>query len=288
MVVDNKFWGFFRAGQTLARFRATIRHGLRLLSIFLILGLLMVGLEGDRTGSGWVHAEDAPAVGGADVVPPGRRSVAPGKTTQASSPMTDAAVVPPSPVETGVKPSYLVRLEEWNRQTPIEDDFHDSDLLGEMGYWFAEMGAADLKGSVNLEVTGRQTNPHLRFDFEVGGGGWQFVHAQLAFWRRASLEGGLLRFRIRADRPMSVALCLIEERATRGSGWERRLSVDTEWREVTVLLDDTHFTWSEEGRPPQALRESLQAVKGLKWRCSEAESKGTLFLDDISLKQGRL
>ncbi|MBO1317652.1 hypothetical protein [Acanthopleuribacter pedis] len=267
-----------------------LRFWPRRLPMVCVTLLLVVGLQSGRPGDDFFRADGAPL---SAAVSPGPVFVvqppAPEDGTRdipRVSRAVQARVAAPETADSE-KPAYLVRLEEWNRQPTLKDDFRDSDLQGEMGYWFAEMGAADLKGSVNLEVAGRQTNPHLRFDFEVGGGGWQFAHAKLAFWRHASLEGGLLRFRIRADRPMSIAVCLIEARSSRDSGWERRLEVDTEWREISLPLDEHHFRWSKDGLPPRELAHSLAALQGFKWRCSEAQRKGTLYLDDIALQQRR-
>lgn len=269
MVVFEKFWVLLHLGSTVfITDTARGRFGSRTVSLglcLLLAGFLMTTPQ-----------SEAPA---AEYTAPG---VTHSATTPGTTPTTTTHVG--QQADTEPLPAYLVRLEEWRRLTPIEDDFHNSDLLGETGYWFAEMGAADLKGSVNLEVAGRQTNPHLRFDYEVGGGGWQFVYAQLAFWRQASVLGGSLHFRIRADQPTAIAVRLIDAQSAGHGGWEARLEVDTTWREIVLPLDERHFTWHQDEQPSGSFEHCLSHLKGLQWTARTAQSKGSLYLDDLALK----
>ncbi len=269
MVVFEKFWVLLHLGSTVfvtgsARGRLgsrTVPFGLcLLLTSFLLTTPQNDAPAAELTANEGTHAEPPPL---------------PQKV--ATTPVAQRAEIEPLP-------AYLVRLEEWRRLTPIEDDFHNSDLLGETGYWFAEMGAADLKGSVNLEVAGRQTNPHLRFDYEVGGGGWQFAYAQLAFWRQAAVQGGSLHFRIRADQPTAIAVRLIDTKSAGHGGWEARLNVDTAWREIVLPLDEHHFTWHQDELPSGSFEHCITHLKGLQWTARTAQSKGSLFLDDLALK----
>lgn len=270
MVVFEKLWVLLHIGSTVLVTRSTrTRLGSRTVPFGLCLLLTSFLLT---TPQSEAPAADFPA-------PAITHAAAPSAVPQG------AATTPAGQrAETEPLPAYLVRLEEWRRLTPIEDDFHNSDLLGETGYWFAEMGAADLKGSVNLEVAGRQTNPHLRFDYEVGGGGWQFAYAQLAFWRQASVQGGSLHFRIRADQPTSIVVRLIDAKSAGHGGWEARLDVGTSWRDIVLPLDEHHFAWHQDEAPNGSFEHCLSHLKGLQWTARTAQSKGSLFLDDLALK----